>query len=101
MNIIWSAQARKDLRAIKAFIARDSEYYAQQQVLRIIERVETISLRPASGHPVHEHPSSGLRETHQNSYRIIYSYDDESLSVVTLVHMKQLLGRRRLAGGKK
>jgi plasmid stabilization system protein ParE len=31
VNIIWSAQARKDLRAIKAFIARDSEHYAQMR----------------------------------------------------------------------
>gem|GEM_PF-5392468 len=28
MNIIWSAQARGDLRAIRNFIARDSEHYA-------------------------------------------------------------------------
>jgi len=31
MNITWSAQARGDLRAIRDFIARDSEHYARLQ----------------------------------------------------------------------
>ncbi len=98
MSIIWSAQARKDLRAVKAFIARDSEFYAQQQINRLIERVEYISMRPAMGHPVHEFPTSGLRETHEGGYRIIYAFDDVDFNGVTIVHMKQMLRRRRLGG---
>jgi mRNA-degrading endonuclease RelE of RelBE toxin-antitoxin system len=51
---------------------------------------------PTLGHLVHEHPKSGLREVHQGSYRIIFAFDEESLSVVTIVHMKQRLARARL-----
>lgn len=96
MIIQWSAQSKRDLKAIKDFISRDSEFYAQQQLTRIIQRVEYISAMPTMGHPVHEHPDAGLRETHEGNYRIIYSFDEASLHVVTIVHMKQMLKRGRL-----
>lgn len=96
MNIVWSDQARRDLEAIRDFIARDSEFYAQQQITRIVERVEYISAMPTMGHRVHEHPSLAMREMHEGHYRIIYTFDDEDLQVVTIVHMKQMLKRQRL-----
>jgi plasmid stabilization system protein ParE len=32
MKILWSTQARRDLRAIHDFIGRDSEHYAKLQI---------------------------------------------------------------------
>ena len=40
MTIVWSAQSRRDLHAIRDFIGRDSEHYARFQVERLIFRVE-------------------------------------------------------------
>jgi plasmid stabilization system protein ParE len=96
MNIQWSQQSLQDMRAIHDFIARDSDHYASLMVHRIVERVEKAARTPTLGHPVHEAPKSGLREVHQDHYRIIYSLDHESLTIVTVVHMKQLLRRSRL-----
>ena len=96
MTIFWSRQARSDLRAIRDFISRDSEYYALLQVKRLIERVEHVARSPMKGHPVHEHPQLDLRETHQENYRIIYEAKEDELQVVTIVHMKQMLRKRRL-----
>ena len=96
MKITWSAQSRRDLKAIHEFIVRDSELYAHRQVARIIQRVDFISNMPSMGHRVHEYPELFLRETHEGSYRIIYAFDEESLRVVTVVNMKQLLKRGRL-----
>lgn len=72
MNISWSAQARRDLHAIRDFIARDSEHYARLQIERLIARVEHTARMPSKGHPVHEFAESGLREVHEGGYRIIY-----------------------------
>ncbi|HEX7260827.1 MAG TPA: type II toxin-antitoxin system RelE/ParE family toxin [Luteolibacter sp.] len=52
MKITWSTQARRDLRAIRNFIARDSEHYAQLQIERIIQRVERAAAMPTMGHSV-------------------------------------------------
>jgi len=98
MKIVWSDEALSDLRAIHDFIARDSELYASQMVERLIFRIEQISAMPTRGHPVHEFPKLGLRETHQDSYRLIYAFTAKELKVVTVIHMKQILRRRRLRG---
>lgn len=96
MSITWSAQARRDLQAIRDFIAHDSEHYAQLQIERLIFRVERAAGMPSRGHPVHEFTESGLREVHEGSYRIIYGVSGDELQVVTIVHMKQRVTRRRL-----
>lgn len=97
MKIVWSRQARSDLRAIRDFIARDSEHYSRLQINRLIDRVEYIAVVPSAGHPVHEFPDLKLRETHQENYRIIYDFSGDELRVVTIVHMKQQVPRQRLA----
>lgn len=96
MKIEWSKQARSDLRAIRDYIARDSEFYAQLQVRRLIEKVEYVACKPMTGHPVHEFPQLNLREIHQESYRIIYALEGDLFQVVTIIHMRQILRKRRL-----
>ena len=96
MTITWSQQARRDLCAIRDFIARDSEHYAQLQIERLICRVEHTTEMPSKGHPVHEFTDSELREVHEGSYRIIYRVHDEEFQVITIVHMKQHITRKRL-----
>lgn len=96
MSITWSAQARRDLQAIRDFIAHDSEHYARLQIERLISRVERAAGIPSRGHPVHEFTESGLREVHEGCYRIIYGVFGDEFQVVTIVHMKQPVTRRRL-----
>lgn len=91
MKIIWSVRARNELREIHAYIGRDSAFYANRMINRIIARVEAIALSPTSGHPVHEYPEAPLRETHEHPYRIIYLASADTLHVVTIVHFKQQL----------
>lgn len=96
MKILWSKQARCDLRAIHDFISRDSVHYAKLQIERLLTRVETAAKMPTRGHRVHELTESDLREVHEGGYRIIYEHDAENLQVVTIIHMKQKVTRRRL-----
>lgn len=65
------AEARRSLRAIRRYIAQDSDFYAARMVIRIIERVERAALAPSQGHPVHEYPEQPLKEVHESPYRII------------------------------
>lgn len=92
MRILWSVRARKELRAIRNYIARDSEFYASRMAGRLIARIEAAALSPSSGHPVHEYPEAPLREVHEYPYRIIYLASTDAFYVVTIVHFKQQLG---------
>lgn len=91
MNILWSVRARNELRAIHAYIARDSTFYADRMMARILARVEAVAQAPTRGHPVHEYLEAPLREVHEPPYRIIYTTVGRSLQVVTIVHFKQRL----------
>lgn len=97
MTIVWSSEARRSLRAIRRFIAQDSEFYAARMIGRIIDRVERASIAPGQGHPVHEYPEEPLKEIHESPYRIIYRISGAELRVVTIVHFKQRLARKRSA----
>jgi addiction module RelE/StbE family toxin len=96
MTIVWSEQARRDLSAIREFIAHDSEHYSKLVIERLIRQVERTARMPSKGHPVHEFIESGLREIHEGNYRIIYGFSSSEFQVVTIVHMKQRVTRRRL-----
>lgn len=96
MKIEWSSEARRSLRAIRRFIAQDSEFYAGRMVVRIVERVERAAQMPSAGHPVHEYPEEPLKEIHESPYRIIYEFTDTELWVVTIVHFKDRLTDKRL-----
>ncbi len=96
MKIVWSAESRRALRAIRKFIAQDSPFYAARMALRIIERVERAALSPAQGHAVHEFPEAPLKEVHESPYRIIYAFTATELQVVTIVHFKQQLPLKRV-----
>lgn len=98
MNIVWSSEARRSLRSIRKFIAGDSDFYAARMVARLIERVEEAAKSPAQGHPVHEYPEKPLKEIHESPYRIIYEFSEAEFRVVTIVHFKQPLAGKRLAG---
>jgi toxin ParE1/3/4 len=91
VNLVWSAEARQELRAIRRFIARDSEFYADRMVARLVERAESVLAAPRRGHPVHEYPEQPLKEVHEPPYRIIYAVAAETITVVTIVHFKQRL----------
>ena len=64
-------------------------------VARIVERVERAAQFPTQGHPVHEYPEEPLKEVHESPYRIIYDFSEEEFRVVTIVHFKQRLEKKR------
>mgnify|MGYP000982369748 CR=1 FL=1 len=97
MNISWTTEAKRALRAIEEFIARDSEFYAARMVAQIVEQVERAAAHPTKGHIVHEYPELSLKEIHASPYRIIYAYSDEDLKVVTIIHFRQVLLKERLS----
>ena len=96
MTIAWSSEARRSLRAIRRFIAQDSEFYAARMVARLIDRAERAALSPAQGHPVHEYPEEPLKEIHEAPYRIIYRFSATEFQVVTEVHFRQRLDPKRV-----
>jgi len=87
MVIEWSHRANTDIRDIKAYIAKDSPYYAQRFTERVITSVEKLADHPKIGRPVPEaEERDDVRELIYQGYRIIYLTLPEKAFIVTIIH---------------
>ena len=92
ITVRWSEESVNDLIAIRAFIARDSEIYANRVVDQLIEAVDQLCLFPESGRDVPELPDRGLKELIRPPYRIVYRCcGTETLEIVTVFHSARLI----------
>lgn len=85
-RVVWSEQADADLAAIRAYIARDSERYAQAKVERLIEAVDQLLDWPRSGPVVPEVGDEDLRQLIVAPYRIVYRLQGDIIGIATIVH---------------
>ena len=87
VKILWSLQARDDLKNIYNYIKQDSIYYANNFKLRILNRIEGLPNFPNSGRIVPEYNSERVREIIYGNYRIIYEIKD-SIQILAIAHCK-------------
>ncbi len=71
MKVLWSAPAVEDLESIGDYIARDSEYYANSFVEKIIYAVEKLDNFPMLGRVIPEVNHPKLRELIFQNFRIM------------------------------
>jgi len=91
-ELIWSPEALEDTEQIAAYIARDSEWYAQTVVRRLIEAAESLTELPNRGRVVPEVQRASLRELFVYSYRLIYQVESSRITIIAIVHGHRLLG---------
>ena len=91
MKVVWTKQAKRDLQAIYAYIARDSEYYATEVIDTILEAERRIDVHPTAGGIVRERMQRDIRQVKRYSYRIIYKILRARIDVLTVVHERRQL----------
>lgn len=84
--IRWTETARSDVRAIHAYISRDSRFYASRTIDRLKRAVERLRRYPESGTRVLEWDRSDLREVLVGSYRVIDHWNGEYVRILTVLH---------------
>lgn len=82
----WSNEALNDLAGIHAYIASDSQAYADRVIGKLLEAAERAPLHPESGRTVPEFNLPWLREFIVGNYRLIYRVTDDHVYVITIVH---------------
>ena len=60
----WSAPAKKDLKQVYDYIAKDSTYYAKNVVRNIVARAESLNNFPETGRILPETDDSNVREVY-------------------------------------
>lgn len=90
-KIVWTFQARKDLKNIKEYIQTDSLYYAEKLVAHLYERADVLQDYPEIGIPVLPERFNYLRKILYQSYRIIYHFSGEQVTIITVHHQARLI----------
>jgi len=91
VNVVWTDLAREDLKSIHDYISKDSKYYADRLVTKIIYRVEQLENYPQSGRMVPEFGKQHIREIIEGCYRIIFHIMIERVAIVRVHHSAQIL----------
>jgi plasmid stabilization system protein ParE len=97
MKLIWTDPSIEDLRAVRDYIGRDSDYYAADLVEQVVLCVERLLRFPKLGRVVPEAQDENIRELVHQNYRIIYRIAGERIEILTIVHGSRDLTIRRTA----
>jgi toxin ParE1/3/4 len=87
--VIWSKPAKKDLRQIFEYIARDSRYYAKKAVNNIVEKSMSLDSSPRRGRIVPEINDPDIREIFIYSYRLMYQITPKNIYILGVIHGKR------------
>jgi len=89
-EIWWSQRARRDVRDIGDFIARDKPEAARRWAGRVMDAVGRLADFPKSGRTVPEIRRNDLREIILGCYRIVYQIRGEAIIILTVFegHMR-------------
>jgi toxin ParE1/3/4 len=85
-EITWTEPALEDVRAIVAFVGRDSPGYAQRLADRIMQAPESLAAFPRLGGMVPEFEQDDIREVIVRPYRVIYQLREDKVFVVAVIH---------------
>jgi addiction module RelE/StbE family toxin len=94
MKVIWTDPAIEDLRALRDYIGRDSDFYAADMVEQMVLSVEKLLQFPRMGRVVPETQDESIRELLHQNYRIIYRITGERIEILTIIHGSRDLTNR-------
>jgi len=90
-RVTWSPEAVEDLESIAEYIERDSSFYAQSVVSKILETSRNVKEFPLIGRVLPEIGDENIRERFIYSYRLVYEIKQQRILIVAVIHGKRLL----------
>ncbi|MDH3346616.1 MAG: type II toxin-antitoxin system RelE/ParE family toxin [Desulfobulbaceae bacterium] len=91
MKIIWSPLAIEKTTEIAEYIAKDNPSAATKWVETLFKKVTLLNSSPQQGRIVPETQQKEIRELIYGNYRIIYRLKNNTISILTIRHGKQIL----------
>jgi plasmid stabilization system protein ParE len=82
--LIWSALARRELREIGQFVARDKPGAAIRWIETLAAMAEQAAALPFAGRRVPEYGRDDVREVIKRGYRVIYRVFDDRVEIITV-----------------
>jgi toxin ParE1/3/4 len=95
-RVIWTPQAKCDLREIKRYISRDAPSTARAFIRRIQEPVRKVGTMPTAAARVQEVARDDVREVYVGDYRIIFRIRESDVRILAVMHGAQLVREDKL-----
>ena len=86
VKTVWTDVAIDDLKSIHEHISRDSKFYADRFIDKLISRVDQLEKYPESGRMVPEFQNETIRELIEGNYRIVYKINPDHIGIVRVHH---------------
>jgi len=99
MKLFWTETAKKNLLAIRRFIADDNPNAARQWITRLRDRARNVLPVPESGRMVPEFSREDIRELIEGNYRIVYQVFPDRIVVLTVFEGHRLFPERTIPDG--
>lgn len=96
MKLFWTETAKKDLMAIRRFIAADNPNAAKQWFARLRNRARNVLPVPESGRMVPEFSREDIREMIEGNFRIVYQVFPDRLVVLAVFEGHRLFPERTM-----
>jgi plasmid stabilization system protein ParE len=93
-RVVWTPEAISRLDDIDAHIALDSPANAKEMIARLLRRTRQLETAALSGRKVPEYRREDIRELLERPYRIIYRFTPDQVTILTVMHYRQLLPRK-------
>ena len=90
-RVVWTPEEISRLDDIEAYIAADSATNAKEVIARLLARTRRLETASLSGREVPEYRRTDIRELLERSYRIIYLVVPDRVTILTVMHYRQLL----------
>lgn len=103
-KVVWTERAINEVIDIVAFVAKDSSHYAELVEDRIYEAADSLKRFPKRYRIVPELGRSDMHEILVYRYRIIYHFESETITIVSVIHSSRdlkALSRREGNGFSK
>ncbi len=89
--ITYSKPSLDDLKAIHAYISRDSFVNATRFIESIREHIKTLNTYPEIGSLVFPMKFNNLRQLLHKKYRVVYHFFNETVTIITIHHQSRLV----------
>ncbi|HEY0111057.1 MAG TPA: type II toxin-antitoxin system RelE/ParE family toxin [Fibrella sp.] len=93
VTLLWEEKAKEAARSIYSYLYEGSELYADSWVDEVDKKLTQLKSFPEMGRIVPEFNVSFIREVFVGQYRLVYTYQNNILTVVTVRSMLQPLGK--------
>lgn len=93
MKLEITVPAFEDLESIRDYIRKDSPFYADTYIEKILNSIQNIQDFPKIGRFIPKFRNDNIREKRFGNYRIIYQLTPDQINIIAVIHSARKINK--------